>query len=89
MRPKRKDKGILKGVQVQGLRLSKDDVLVMKYPTREDGSTLYHVEDLNRLYNDMNKLVDCNVIFVPKNLELLKIKKDSAAYKELEKYKYN
>lgn len=89
MRPKRKDKGILKGVQVQGLRLKEDDVLVVKHPVNEDGYSLYDMKIVKTYHEMICNIVNCNVISIPANIELLKIKKDSAAYKELEKYKVN
>lgn len=85
MKKKRRDK--LKGVQIQGIRLNKDDILVIKHPVDEYGKFLYEVDTVREQHDFISKMVDCKVISLPANIELLKVKKDTLDKDVIDTYK--
>lgn len=67
---------LLKEVAIHGLRLKEDDVLVIKYPTDEDGIPTYDFDILSSFHKGIAKTVKCDVISIPDSIELQRIRKE-------------
>lgn len=72
----KKNKNVLKGVQIQGMRLKEDDILVVKHPVDADGMMLYDYDIALAYHNNIKKVVPCNVLSIPSNIDLMKIRKE-------------
>ncbi|MGL5380282.1 hypothetical protein [Clostridium sp.] len=60
------------GIEIEKMQIKQGDTLIMKYPCDDKGTSLFPLEAVTIWHNHIKKITGCNVITMPKEIEIIK-----------------